>query len=102
MKKWIVIMLAAVSLLCSMMTVSAETKPGDGEIISRQEDFVPQFTLSPDSSLKEHNQLFSFGSKDYALFYTETTVLALVAGYLILFKVRGIPAHEKMHGKRGK
>lgn len=100
MKKWIVIMLTALLMLCGVSQVSAETVPNDSKIISQQKDFVPQYTVSPDSSLKEHHGMFSFSSGDYALFYTETTVLALIAGYLILFKVRGIPAHEKMHGKR--
>lgn len=35
---------------------------------------------------------------NYALFYTQTTFLALVAGYLIVFKLRCInPEKEKMH-----
>ena len=91
-----------ISLLMTVFSVSAVSAEelGKQEIISQHEEFVPQFTTNPDSSLKNNSHLFDLDSKGYALFYTQTTALALVAGYLILFKIKGIPKHEKMHRRK--
>ncbi len=97
MKKFIIAVLASLSMLVFFSPACSAQETGGQEIISRQEEFVPQFTTNPDSSLKNHSTLFTLDTKGYALFYTQTTVLALIAGYLILFKVRGIPKHEKLH-----
>lgn len=100
MKKLLFSVIITFSLLFSFPLVSSADEIGKQEIISQQEDFVPQFTTSPDSTLKDHSSLFSLDSRGYALFYTQTTVLALVAGYLILFKIKGIPKHEKLHRRK--
>lgn len=87
-------------LSCAALTVSASSV--DEAIISSQDDkYVPLYTVSPDSSLKDYDSP-DFSSKDYALFYTQTTFLALIAGYLILFKVKGINHDEKMHSRKNK
>ncbi len=78
-------------LICLLFTFSfgaAVCAEEDGAVISAQEDkYVPLYTTSPDSSLREHSTDIS-GNSNYGLFYTQTTVLALIAGYLILVKVR--------------
>ncbi|MED9968803.1 MAG: hypothetical protein UFA98_02165 [Ruminococcus sp.] len=100
MKKITVAVLLSLSLLVFFVPACAAEEIGGQEIISQQEDFVPQFTVNPDPSLKNHSSLFELDSKGYALFYTQTTVLALIAGYLILFKVRCIPKHERLHRRK--
>ena len=83
---------------CTVTTVSASSV--DEALISSQDDkYVPLYTVSPDSSLKDYNSP-NFSSKDSALFYTQTTLFALIAGYLILFKVKGINHDEKMHRRK--
>lgn len=90
-------------LLCifsfSAMTANAYTI--DEAIITADNDkYVPLYTKSPDSSLKEYSTADEADNKDYQIFYTQTTVLALIAGYLILFKIKGIDHSEKMHRRR--
>ena len=97
MKKALAAIGISLLMICSFVPTCSAKVSGDQEIISQQEDFVPQFTTSPDSSLKNHSSLFDLDSTGYALFYTQTSVFALVAGYLILFKIKGIPKHEKLH-----
>ena len=97
MKKLIIAILSAVILLCSASVVSAETAASDA-VISQDSDFVPLYTTAPDSSLKDHSG--SMSTDEGILFYTQTTLLALIAGYLIVFKIRCIPKGEKMHGRR--
>lgn len=102
MKKALSVVLICLSLLlsCTAATVSASSI--DEAVISSQDDkYVPLYTVSPDSSLKDYDSP-DFSSKDYALFYTQTTFLALIAGYLILFKVKGIKHDEKMHSRKNK
>lgn len=102
MKKALSVIILCLTLLfsCTAATVSASSV--DEVVISSQDDkYVPLYTVSPDSSLKDHDSA-DFSSKDYALFYTQTTFLALIAGYLILFKVKGINHDEKMHGRKGR
>lgn len=103
MKKLLVtVFLVVECIFMSTMLCSAEELAG-AEIIAQDDNFVPQFTTAPDSSLKEHHQLLSFNDEQAAVFYTQTTALALIAGYLILFKVKGIGnqyAREKFHRKR--
>ena len=102
MKKALSVVLICLSLLlsCTAATVSASSI--DEAVISSQDDkYVPLYTVSSDSSLKDYDSP-DFSSKDYALFYTQTTFLALIAGYLILFKVKGIKHDEKMHSRKNK
>ena len=102
MKKALSVVLICLSLLfsCTAATVSASSV--DEAVISSQDDkYTPLYTVSPDSLLKDYDSP-DFSSKDYALFYTQTTLLALIAGYLILFKVKGINHDEKMHRRKNK
>lgn len=102
MKKALSVVLICLTVLfsCTAATVSASSV--DEAVISSQDDkYTPLYTVSPDSSLKDYDSP-DFSSKDYALFYTQTTFLALIAGYLILFKVKRINHDEKMHGRKGR
>lgn len=102
MKKTLSVILICLTLLLTSATVTVSASSVDEAVISSQDDkYVPLYTVSPDSSLKNSNSP-DFSSKDYALFYTQTTFLALVAGYLILFKVKGIKHDEKMHSRKNK
>lgn len=96
-KRIITIVITAV-LLCSMpLAVPFEASTADEAVISEQdENYVPLYTVKPDAS--ENFEQSSYVSiRDYRIFYAQTTFLALLAGYLILFKVKGINHDEKMH-----
>ena len=100
MKKVFSVILICIILLFSCTAVTVSASSIDEAVISSQDDkYVPLHTISPDSSLKDYNSP-DFSSKDSALFYTQTTLLALIAGYLILFKVKGINHDEKMHRRK--
>ena len=81
-----------------LLPVSAATK--DEAIITSQDgEYEPLYTLPPQSA--QNSDINTETSRrDYALFYTQTTFLALLAGYLILFKIKGINHGEKMHKRR--
>lgn len=96
-KKIIAFVLIAVSLFCFAPSVGAETAVSDS-VISEDGDFVPLYTVAPDSTLKDHSNDMTY--EQGILFYTQTTLLALIAGYLIIFKIRCIPKGEKMHRRR--
>lgn len=100
MKKALSVIFICLTMLFSCTAVTVSASSVDEAVISSQDDkYVPLYTVSPDSSLKDYDSP-NFSSKDYALFYTQTTLLALIAGYLILFKVKGIKHDEKMHGRK--
>ena len=100
MKKVFSVILICLILLFSCTAVTVSASSIDEAVISSQDDkYVPLHTISPDSSLKDYNSP-DFSSKNSALFYTQTTLLALIAGYLILFKVKGINHDEKMHRRK--
>lgn len=100
MKKAFSVILICLILLFSCTAVTVSASSIDEAVISSQDDkYVPLHTISPDSSQKDYNSP-DFSSKDSALFYTQTTLLALIAGYLILFKVKGINHDEKMHVRK--
>lgn len=98
MKKIIVSVCLIFTALFSTVPVSAAS-PDEAVWISRQDDLTPLYTTAPDSSLKDHSANL-MSADEGILFYTQTTALALIAGYLILFKVKGIPPHEKMHRRK--
>lgn len=99
-KKVIFIMISAIIIAMSFGGLSVNASTMDEAVISGQnEDVTPLYTTAPDSSLKDHSKSEQ-STKDYRLFYTQTTFLALLAGYLILFKVKGINHDEKMHRRR--
>ena len=97
-KKLICALVSAVLLLCFIPSAGAEEAPGSDAVISQNEDFVPLYTTSPDSSLKDHST--DMTQEQAVFFYTQTTFLALIAGYLIIFKIKCIPKGEKMHRRR--
>lgn len=90
----------AVSILISIFSVSsvcAVTSP-DESVLTAQDDRFQPYTIAPDNGeMTDISSEESNTSKCYELFYTQTTFLALLAGYLILFKVKGIDHSEKMH-----
>ncbi len=94
--KYIIALLSAIIIcISSIFFVSAESSTIDEAVISQADDrYVPLYTKSPDSSIKNHSAS-EFSSKDYQLFYTQTTLLALIAGYLILFKAKGLHNKKK-------
>lgn len=97
MKKLFVLLFTAAIMLSIVPSVNAETADSDS-VITQDGDFVPLYTVAPDNSLKDHSNVMT--DEQSILFYTQTTLLALVAGYLILFKVRCIPKGEKMHRRK--
>ena len=97
-KKLLVTVMSAVMLLSFVPGVSAAKKAESDSVITQDSDFVPLYTTSPDSSLKDHSN--NMTAEQSVFFYTQTTFLALLAGYLIIFKVRCIPKGEKMHRRK--
>lgn len=96
-KKLLISLLVCTMLLFFVPAVSAETADSDS-VIRQDSEYVPLFTTSPDSSLKDHSNTMT--SEQSVFFYTQTTLLALIAGYLIVFKVRCIPKGERMHRRK--
>ena len=95
MKKALSVIFICLAMLFSCTAAMVSAASIDEALISSQDDkYVPLYTVSPDSSLKDYNSP-DFSSKDSAIFYTQTTFLALIAGYLILFKVKGISTTRK-------
>ena len=97
LKKILVSLIAAMTVMLSSVPVLAAT-PDEAAIVSRQEDLTPLYTTASDSSLRDYSHHMS--ADEGILFHTQTTALALITGYLILFKVKGIPHGEKMHRRR--
>lgn len=93
----IISVVLSISILASVQ-ITAFSATNDEALISQADDkLTPLYTTAPDSSLKEHKTTDVETSKNYNLFYAETTVLALLAGYLIIFKAKGIDHSQKMH-----
>lgn len=96
-KRFSVVVVSILIGIFSVSTVCAVSSP-DESVLTAQDDRFQPYTIAPndgeamDISSEEDNT-----SKSYELFYTQTTFLALLAGYLILFKVKGIDHSEKMH-----
>lgn len=100
MKKALSVIFICLTLLLTSVAVTVSASSIDEAVISSQDDkYAPLYTVSPDSSLKDYNSP-DFSSKNSALFYTQTTFLALIAGYLILFKIKGINHDEKCTGEK--
>ena len=62
-------------------SVSAASSPDEAVISGNYDGIEPIPTEKPEDKPVKHGKGFS--SEDYALFYTQTTFLALLAGYLI-------------------
>lgn len=96
--KFIITLLMAVLMTFSSafcISVSAASSPDEAVISGNYDGIEPIPTEKPEDKPVKHGKGFSSG--DYALFYTQTTFLALLAGYLIIFKVKGTKTKEKMH-----
>lgn len=101
LKKSIIALLFAVVCLTSIFCVNVSASSIDEAVISAQDDkYTPLYTKAPDSSLRDYSTVDEATSRNYQLFYVQTTVLALIAGYLIIFKVKGINHDEKMHRRK--
>ncbi len=98
LKRIIITILSVLMLLTFIPNVSAAGQADSDSVITQDGDFVPMFTTSPDSSLKDRSNYMT--AEQSVFFYTQTTFLALLAGYLIVFKVRCIPKGEKMHRRK--
>ena len=99
--KFIITLLMAVLMTFSSafcVSVSAASSPDEAVISGNYDGIEPIPTEKPEDKPVMHGKGFSSG--DYALFYTQTTFLALLAGYLIIFKVKGTKTKEKMHGRK--
>lgn len=92
-------MIAVICLSVSVVQTSAVSSPDEAVISQVDDKYTPLYTTSPNSTDRDIDD-FENSSKDYALFYTQTTLLALVAGYLVLFKIKGIDHSEKMHRRK--
>lgn len=99
--KFIITLLMAVLLTFSSafcVSVSAASSPDEAVISGNYDGIEPIPTEKPEDKPVKHGKGFSSG--DYDLFYTQTTFLALLAGYLIIFKVKGTKTKEKMHRRK--
>lgn len=94
---FIALMMSFSSIFC--IGVSAASSPDEAVISQNDDSIKPIPTEKPVDKPVKHGKGFS-SSSDYALFYTQTTFLALLAGYLIIFKVKGTRTKEKMHGRK--
>ena len=99
--KFLITLLIAVlvsfsSVFC--VSVSAASSPDEAVISGNYDSIEPIPTEKPEDKPVKHGKGFS--SEDYALFYTQTTLLALLAGYLSIFKVKGTKTKEKMHRRK--
>lgn len=100
MKKIVSIFIISVSLMFCITALPVFAATSDEAIITSQDgEYEPLYTLPSDNA--QNSDIDTETSRrDYALFYTQTTFLALLAGYLILFKAKGINHSEKMHRRR--
>lgn len=99
--KFIITLLMAVLMTFSSafcVSVSAASSPDEAVISGNYDGIEPIPTEKPEDMPVKHGKGFS--SVDYALFYTQTTFLALLAGYLIIFKAKGTKTKEKMHRRK--
>ena len=97
-KRLICVFFSATLLLCFIPSAGAEEAPDSDAVISQNEEFVPLYTTAPDSTLKNHSNDMT---EERGIFlYTQTTFLTLIAGYLIIFKIKCIPKGERMHRRR--
>ena len=84
----------AVTMLVLPAAIEGHAATEDQIIAAQDSDFVPLSTIAPDSSLKYHPDEKTAKSNG-AVFYTQTTLLALVAGYLVIYKIRCVKPLRK-------
>lgn len=98
LKRLLLVIISGIICIFSVADVCAVSSPDQSVLTAAEDKYEPLYTTAPN-----HNALsteFSDDdstSKNYTLFYTQTTFLALLAGYLIIFKVKGIDHSQKMH-----
>lgn len=101
LKRFLVIILSAIICIFSVSTAYAESSPDQTVLKAADEKFEPLYTVSPENSVQPSEfSAYDTSSKKYTLFYTQTTFLALLAGYLIIYKVKGIDHSQKMHKRK--
>lgn len=97
-KLLIIVIISAIICIFSVANVCAVSSPDQAVLAAADDRFVPLYTTSPNQGAQSTDLAnIDKTSKDYTLFYTQTTLLALLAGYLILFKAKGIDHSQKMH-----
>lgn len=98
LKRLFVVILSVVICIFSVSTVCAASSPDQSILTAEDDKFEPLYTVSPENSAlsSDFSDSETF-SKNYTLFYTQTTFLALLAGYLIIYKIKGIDHSQKMH-----
>lgn len=97
-KRLLLVIISAIICIFSVADVCAVSSPDQSILTAADDKYEPLYTTSPNSNTSSMN--FSNNdstSKNYTLFYTQTTFLALLAGYLVIFKVKGIDHSQKMH-----
>lgn len=80
----------------SFSTAVYAASPDEAVLSEANDNYTPLYTTSPHNSDGDLSLLKEEKSNS-ALFYTQTTFLALMAGYLILFKAKGFDHSQKMH-----
>ncbi|MCH5297026.1 MAG: hypothetical protein J1E85_05080 [Ruminococcus sp.] len=100
-KRLLLVVILLLVCIFSVPNVYAESSPDQSILTAADDKYVPLYTTAPNSDSRlDVNSNPDETSKDYTLFYTQTTFLALLAGYLIIFKVKGIDHSQKMHRRR--
>lgn len=96
-KRFSVVVVSILIGIFSVSTVCAVSSPDESVLTAQDDRFQPYTVATDDGEAMDISSEMGNTSKSYELFYTQTTFLALLAGYLILFKVKGIDHSEKMH-----
>lgn len=97
-KRLLLVIISVILCIISVADVCAVSSPDQSVLTAADDKFEPLYTTSPDDGITSSDFLSTDNtSKNYTLFYTQTTFLALLAGYLIIFKVKGIDHSQKMH-----
>lgn len=98
LKRFMVVILSVVICILSVSSACAVSSPDQSVLIAAEDKYEPLYTIPTENSLSSSEfSDFNADSKKYALFYTQTTFLALLAGYLIIYKIKGIDHSQKMH-----
>ena len=89
MKKRIIKIIAITAIAVTMLisSITANTATIDEAVISPQSEELAPYTTPIENSFEEY-KTYEMTARDYRVFYTQTTFLALLAGYLILVKTK--------------
>lgn len=102
MKKIIAVFMLSVAL-CFSFSYSAycavSSSPDEAVLAPADSEYIPLYTKSPDSISGEIGD-FESHTRESNLSYVQPAVLALIVGYLILFKKKGINNTEKLHRRK--